>query len=106
MHVDAMGLHKEGLALAKALGLVRLGLWFRLRMANLHIDCGEVGRAQELCAEIQERLDALEPEAQGRSFEDALMNVHLLVVSGSAAAKRLAASSSACKAFSGDSRDR
>jgi len=88
MHVDAMGLHKEGLALAKALGLVRLGLWFRLRMANLHIDCGEVGRAQELCAEIQERLDALEPEAQGRSFEDAVLNVHLLVVSGSAAAKR------------------
>jgi hypothetical protein len=88
MHVDAMGLHKEGLALSKALGLVRLECWFQLRMANLHIDCGEVGRAQELCTEIQERLNALEPEAQGRSFEDAVLKVHLLVISGSAATKR------------------
>lgn len=88
MHVDAMGLYREGLALAKALGLARMGCWFQMRMANLHIDCGEVGRAQELCTDIQERLDTLEPEAEARSFEDSVLRGCLLVVSGSTAAKR------------------
>ena len=89
MHVDAMGLYKEGLALADSTHLFRLGCWFRLRMASLHADCGEVGRAEELLREIEEGMAALpQDEASGKSFEDAMLRVRLLTVSGILSAKR------------------
>ena len=89
MHVDAMGLYKEGLALADSTHLFRLGCWFRLRMASLHADCGEVGRAEELLREVEEGMAALpQGEASGKSFEDAMLRVRLLTVSGILSAKR------------------